>query len=67
MAVSEARQGLKSVMRAHAKEISLVEMGTDEILLDLNTPQDYKSALQKTPLTNPYYLFPLDGGRLRWG
>ncbi len=49
MAVTEARQGLKSVMRAHAKEISLVEMGTDEILLDLNTPQDYKSALQKHP------------------
>ena len=49
MAVSEARQGLKSVMRAHAKEISLVEMETDEVLLDLNTPQDYKSALQKHP------------------
>lgn len=47
MAVTEARQGLKSIMRAHAKEISEVEMETDEVLLDLNTPQDYQSALQK--------------------
>ena len=47
MTVSEARQGLKTVMRTHAKEISLVELDTDEVLLDLNTPQDYQSALQK--------------------
>ncbi len=48
MAVTEARQGLKSVMRAHAKEISEFEMETDEVLLDINTPQDYKSALAKS-------------------
>ena len=49
MAVSEARQGLKGVMRTHAKEITELEMETDEVLLDLNIPEDYKSALQKHP------------------
>ena len=46
MAVSEARQGLKGVMRKYHSQISQIEMDTDEILLDLNTPQDYQSALQ---------------------
>ena len=42
MTVSEARQGLKAVMRTHAKEISEVELDTDEVLLDLNTPKTTK-------------------------
>ena len=46
MAVSEARQGLKGVMRKYHSHISQIEMDTDEVLLDLNTPQDYQSALQ---------------------
>ena len=47
MAISEARKGLKSVMHYHTNEITLLEMNTDEVLLDLNTPQDYKAAFQK--------------------
>ncbi len=46
MAVSEFRQGLKGVMRTHSTKISEVEMETGEVLLDLNTPEDYKLALQ---------------------
>ena len=46
MAVSEARQGLKAVMRTYAEEITLLEMETDEVLLDLNTPEDYKTAFE---------------------
>ena len=49
MAVTEARQGLKAVMRTHAKEITLVEMDTNQVLLDLNTPEDYQSALKNHP------------------
>ena len=48
MAVSEGRQGLKAVMRTHAKETALVEMSNDEVLLDLNTPEDYKAALSES-------------------
>lgn len=49
MAVTEARQGLKAVMRKYHSQISQVEMDTDEVLLDFNTPEDYQSALQKHP------------------
>lgn len=47
MAVTEARKGLKSVMHYHSREITLLEMETDEVLLDLNTPQDYKIAFER--------------------
>ena len=47
MAVSEAQQGLKAVMRTHAEDISLVEVDSDEVLLDLNTAEDYEAAFQK--------------------
>ena len=47
MRVSEARQGLKAVMRTHSNQISFVELDTDEILLDLNTRKDYEAAFQK--------------------
>lgn len=46
MAVTEARQGLKAFMREHRSQIRPIEMETDEILLDINTPEDYQSALQ---------------------
>ena len=47
MAVSEAQQGLKAVIRTYAEDISLVEVDSDEVLLDLNTPEDYEAAFQK--------------------
>ena len=47
MAVSEARHGLKAVMRQHASHICLAEVNSDEVLLDLNTPQEYQAAFQK--------------------
>ena len=47
MAVSEAQQGLKAVMRTYAEDIGLVEVDSDEVLLDLNTPEDYEAAFRK--------------------
>ena len=47
MAVSEAQQGLKAVMRTYAEDISLVEVDSDEVLLDLNTAEDYEAAFRK--------------------
>ena len=48
MAVSEACHGLKAVMRTRVKETTLVEMSNHEVLLDLNTPEDYIAALNRS-------------------
>ena len=43
--ISEETRGLKAVARRHLKETQRVEVDTPEILLDLNTPEDYRVAL----------------------
>ena len=45
MDISEDTLGIKAVIRRHAEETQRVEIDSPEILLDLNTPQDYKKAL----------------------
>ena len=45
-AIDEESQGLKAVTRRHEKSTARVELGTPEILWDLNTPEDYQAALQ---------------------
>ena len=47
MGVSEEDQGLKGVVRRHGKNTRLVEMGSDEVLIDLNSEQDYQDALDR--------------------
>lgn len=46
MEISEENAGLKAVVRCHASETVRVEMGNPEVLLDLNTPEDYRKALE---------------------
>ena len=46
MDISEDALGLKAVVRKHEGETQRVEIDSPEILLDLNTPQDYHKALE---------------------
>ncbi len=43
--ISEDTLGLKAVIRGHAAETRRVEVDFPEILLDLNTPEEYETAL----------------------
>ena len=47
MGVSEEDQGLKWVVRKHGKDTRLVEMGNDEVLMDLNSEKEYREALYR--------------------
>ena len=44
--ISEETQGLKTVVSVHKGDTQRVEIDAPEILLDLNTPQDYREALK---------------------
>ncbi|MCE2464347.1 MAG: nucleotidyltransferase family protein [Dehalococcoidia bacterium] len=46
MDISEDKLGVKDVVHRHVKETQRVEIDCPEILLDLNTPQDYRKALE---------------------
>ena len=45
LGVSEETQGLKAVVRRHEAQTMKVEVDSPEILLDLNTPEDYQDAV----------------------
>ena len=45
MDISEETLGLKAVTVRHEKATRRVEIDAPEILLDLNTPEDYRKAL----------------------
>jgi len=45
MEVSEDTLGLKGLVRRHEAQTQWVEAGSPELLLDLNTPDDYRRAL----------------------
>ena len=47
MEISEDTRGIKAVVRRHAAETQRVEIDAPEILLDLNTPEDYHRALKR--------------------
>lgn len=47
MSISEESQGLKAVVRRHEAQTLRVDVDSPEVLLDLNTPQDYQAALTK--------------------
>lgn len=51
--ITEETAGLKEVVRRHASETHRVELGIGELLLDLNTPEDYQKALQLVQGTTP--------------
>ena len=43
--IEEESEGLKAVTRRHEKSTARVDLGTRDILWDLNTPEDYQQAL----------------------
>ena len=46
MDITEESQGLKTVVRRHEVDTCRVVMETSQVLLDLNTPDDYQRALK---------------------
>ena len=46
--ISEDTQGLKAVVNRHHAQIQQIELDTSEVLLDLNTPEDYQQALSSS-------------------
>ena len=44
--ISEDTQGLKAVVHKHEENVQRVELDSPEILIDLNTPEDYQKALR---------------------
>jgi len=48
-AISEDRQGIREVLRAHAHAIHWVEVDTPLARLDLNTPEAYREACHTFP------------------
>jgi molybdenum cofactor cytidylyltransferase len=43
--ITEETQGLKAVIRRHSQQVQKVELDASEVLLDINTPEDYERAL----------------------
>ncbi len=43
--IAEASQGIRAVVRKHEEGIQRVEMDTQEVLWDLNTPDQYQAAV----------------------
>ena len=46
LALDEATEGLRAVLRAHAADVHVVETGDPLALTNLNTPEDYAAALR---------------------
>lgn len=47
MEISEETAGLKAVVHRHASETLRVELSNPEVLLDINTPEEYRQAMGK--------------------
>ena len=45
-AIDEESLGIKAVVRRHEAEVRRLEVADPEVLLDLNTPQEYQAALR---------------------
>jgi molybdenum cofactor cytidylyltransferase len=45
LAITEEREGLRQVLRAHAEGVRVVETDDPLALVNLNTPQDYEAAI----------------------
>ncbi|MBI4296905.1 MAG: nucleotidyltransferase family protein [Chloroflexi bacterium] len=49
LAISEEKQGLREVLVRHRAQVQEVEVDSEAVLLDLNTPQEYERALKLFP------------------
>ncbi len=47
--IDEEREGVREVMKRHESEMNAVQFQSPVVRLDLNTPEDYESALQIYP------------------
>ena len=48
MGISEARMGLREVVERHSAEVNRVSVDDPEAILDLNTVEDYRRAVERT-------------------
>ena len=46
--IREETQGIREVVRRHSEGTLRVELGTEEVLWDLNTPDQYRAALERS-------------------
>ena len=46
--IREETQGIREVVRRHREGTLWVELGTEEVLWDLNTPEQYRTALERS-------------------
>jgi len=46
-AVQHDDTGLRGLLQAHADDVRVVEVGTDEVLSDMDTPEDYERTLAR--------------------
>jgi len=44
--ISEEEMGLKKVVRSHGDELVMVEVGSPEVLIDIDTPRDYRRFIE---------------------
>ena len=44
--IDEESLGIRAVVQRHREATLLVEMGTPEVLWDLNTPEEYQAAIR---------------------
>ncbi|MFQ5879156.1 MAG: NTP transferase domain-containing protein [Dehalococcoidia bacterium] len=49
-AISDERQGLREVMQRHAADVRELPWGSDIVLLDINTPEEYQRARESYSL-----------------
>ncbi len=52
-AVQHSDTGLRGLLHAHAEDLQVVELGTDEVLSDMDTPEDYTRALARAEDRRP--------------
>ena len=50
LSIKEETQGIKAVTQRHGGSTQRVDLGTPEVLLDLNTPGEYERAARSSPL-----------------
>ena len=48
MGISEARMGLREVIERHSAEVNRVPVDDPEAILDMNTAEDYRRAVERT-------------------
>lgn len=48
MGISEARKGLREVIERHSAEVNRVPVDDPEAILDMNTVEDYRRAVERT-------------------